>query len=235
MEDQSVKKWVEEVGQYLNTLLESLAGKGQEEEKAEKKQQKKPLTIREIGLPRMFLMLLAGLVLLILTFPDFFANTAQKEPQRDSSVIEEDSKDSVKALTSTELDAYVENAENRLKVLLRKVDGVGEVEVMITVKATGESIPLKDAPYEKSTEELGGDSQRHTEKVQEGTVMVEQQDGTSQPYVVMETVPQIEGVAVIAEGGGSSEVKKEIVEAVQVLFDIQAHKIKVMKMNQSTN
>jgi stage III sporulation protein AG len=44
-------------------------------------------------------------------------------------------------------------------------------------------------------------------------------------------VPEIEGVAVIAQGGGNSEIKKEIVEAVQVLFDIKAHKIKVMKMN----
>ena len=102
------------------------------------------------------------------------------------------------------------------------------------MKSSGESIPLKDTPYEKSSNVSAEEGTKRTEtgeRSEEGTVMVENSDGTTQPYVVRETVPEIEGVAVIAEGGGSSRVKKEIVEAVQVLFDIKAHKIKVMKMN----
>ena len=41
--------------------------------------------------------------------------------------------------------------------------------------------------------------------------------------------PKVEGVLVIAEGAGNSVVKKNISEAVEVLFGIDAHRIKVAK------
>ena len=40
----------------------------------------------------------------------------------------------------------------------------------------------------------------------------------------------IEGVVVIAEGGDNDDIRKDITEIVQALFDIDAHKIKVVKM-----
>ena len=56
-------------------------------------------------------------------------------------------------------------------------------------------------------------------------------DGNTQgePYVSKEISPQIEGVVVIAGGGGDSVVKQNITEAVQVLFGIDTHKIRIMK------
>jgi len=190
--------------------------------------EKKPFSIRQIGLPKLFIMLLAGIVLLILSFPDFFS-TQKKEQQLEQKQPE------VSGMVSGSVDAYVENAENRLRVLLQKIDGAGEVEVMITVKTTGESIPLKDTPYEKSSEYSVDNRQENIkESAEESTVMVEKEDGSKVPYVVAQTVPEIEGVAVIAQGGGNKQVKQEIIGAVQVLFDIQAHKIKVMKMDNSS-
>jgi stage III sporulation protein AG len=43
----------------------------------------------------------------------------------------------------------------------------------------------------------------------------------------------VEGVVVIAEGGGNAVVIKNITEAIQALFDVDTHKIKVMKRNQT--
>ena len=43
--------------------------------------------------------------------------------------------------------------------------------------------------------------------------------------------PEIEGVLIIADGGGNSAVVQNISEAVLALFRLEAHKIKVMKMN----
>lgn len=42
--------------------------------------------------------------------------------------------------------------------------------------------------------------------------------------------PAIEGVIVVAQGAGSGKKEKEIIEAIQALFPIEPHKIKVMKM-----
>ena len=54
-------------------------------------------------------------------------------------------------------------------------------------------------------------------------------DGSSSPYVSKELSPEIEGVVVIAEGGDDAVVVKNITEAVQALFGVEAHKIKIMK------
>lgn len=43
----------------------------------------------------------------------------------------------------------------------------------------------------------------------------------------------VEGVAVVAEGGGNAIVIRNITEVVQALFDVETHKIKVIRGNQS--
>ena len=51
----------------------------------------------------------------------------------------------------------------------------------------------------------------------------------STPYVVKELEPELSGVLVLAEGAESDAVKAEIVEAVEALFGLPAHRIKVIK------
>ena len=41
---------------------------------------------------------------------------------------------------------------------------------------------------------------------------------------------QVEGVTVLAQGGDSPVLKKNITEVIEALFDIEPHKIKVAKM-----
>ena len=48
-----------------------------------------------------------------------------------------------------------------------------------------------------------------------------------------ELEPEVEGVIVIALGCGNASVKQNILEAVQALFPVEAHKIKIMKMEGS--
>ncbi len=45
-----------------------------------------------------------------------------------------------------------------------------------------------------------------------------------------ERMPQVEGVVVACEGGDRASVQAEISAAVQALFDLEPHKIKVCKM-----
>ena len=41
---------------------------------------------------------------------------------------------------------------------------------------------------------------------------------------------KVEGVTVLAQGGDSPVLKKNITEVIEALFDIEPHKIKVAKM-----
>ena len=56
-------------------------------------------------------------------------------------------------------------------------------------------------------------------------------NGEETPYVKQELSPRIEGVLVIADGGDNAIVIENITEAVQALFGVDTHKIKVMKHN----
>ena len=55
------------------------------------------------------------------------------------------------------------------------------------------------------------------------------EDG-KEPFVVQVQSPQVEGVLVVAQGAGSGVIDSEIIAAVEALFPIEPHKIKVMKM-----
>ena len=51
-------------------------------------------------------------------------------------------------------------------------------------------------------------------------------------YVGKEILPTIEGVVVVAEGGGNATIVSQISKVAMALFPIEAHKIIVVKMSQ---
>lgn len=106
---------------------------------------------------------------------------------------------------------------------LKHVEGVGKVKVMITVNSSKEAVVNKDSPYEQSSSE-----KEKIVKEEEQTVLVEE-DGKKVPYVIKEVEPVVEGVVVVAQGGGNDIIKNQIVEAVSVLFHISSYKVKVLK------
>lgn len=133
----------------------------------------------------------------------------------------------------TDWENYRKDIEERLETMLANVEGVGKVQVMVTLADNGELVVEKDVPQTQSTvdesDSNGGNRKTKESTWQESTVYLEQ-NGESVPYVVKEMVPDIEGICVICQGGGDGTVAKNISEAVQALFSIEIHKIKVMKM-----
>ena len=64
---------------------------------------------------------------------------------------------------------------------------------------------------------------------QENTVYQTGRDGSKTPYVTHTLSAKVEGVTVLAQGGDSSILQKNITEVIEALFDIEPHKIKVAK------
>lgn len=200
----------------------------------EKVKEKKKLSIKEIGPAKLVILLMAGIFLLVLSFPDMLSsedsskdNTAKQDYKVKDNTNNTETKD--------ETESYTNELENRLKSVLIKVEGIGNVEVMITLKGSKEKVILKDGPYtQESMNEVdgeGGNRDSSSISKEDTTVLVNGGNGESVPYVIQELEPEVEGIVVIAEGGDSAKIKTEIMEAAQVLFNIPAHKVKVMKMN----
>lgn len=200
----------------------------------EKVKEKKKISIKEIGPARLVILLMAGIFLLVLSFPDMLSskNTTKDNVAKQNNTINDNTHTTV---AEDENDAYVSELENRLKSVLAKVEGIGDVEVMITLKASKEKVILKDTPYtQESMNEVdgeGGNRKSSNINKEDTTVLVNGGNGESMPYVIQELEPEVEGIVVIAEGGNNAKIMTEIMEAAQVLFDVPAHKVKVMKMN----
>lgn len=105
---------------------------------------------------------------------------------------------------------WQQEMERQLQEILEQVEGVGETRVFLTCQSSSRKIVEKD----------------ETE-----TVYEKDAKGTQQPYVASEEYPRVTGVLIVAKGGGNPVVVGNIQAAVEALFQVEPHKIKVMKMN----
>ena len=196
--------------------------------------EKKKITLKEIGPAKLVLILLCGVVLLLLP-------TSDKEKEKDDSlpdITQGDDREGSETQSGNamdgvmDIDEYVKQMEERIEKQLALVEGVGNVKVMITLESTSEKIVLKDENVTKETikeeDAQGGTRDNESMTTSDESVLVG--DGSSYPYTLKENMPYIQGVAVVAQGGGDAKVKQEIIEAIQVLFGVPIHNIKVMKM-----
>jgi len=128
---------------------------------------------------------------------------------------------------------YAAQMEKRLEEILGRMEGVGRVQVMITLESSEELIVEKEAPYSRSatteSDFQGGSRTINQTEMQDNTVY-RTQGNSSEPYVVKTLTPKVQGVVVVAQGAGTGNVNRTIVELVQALFDIEAHKVRVVKM-----
>ncbi|HJC90301.1 MAG TPA: stage III sporulation protein AG [Candidatus Mediterraneibacter excrementigallinarum] len=172
---------------------------------------------------QLIILLLTGILLLVIVVP-LPENADQDSADPVTASAQEGNEDSQK---------YEEYLEKRTEETLRHVEGVGEVEVMITLRSTGQKIVEKDQQSSsQSTEETdsAGGTRSTEESSSDKTSVYEQgTDGSQIPYVTKEISPEVEGVVVIADGGDNAVVVRNITEAVQALFGVEAHKIKIMK------
>ncbi len=86
------------------------------------------------------------------------------------------------------VESYEEELESRVQNILQGVEGVGEVEVMVSL-SSDKVVSMFDE----------------------------------------EPIQEVLGIIISADGGGSSVVKAEISEAMEALFGLPSHKIKVLK------
>jgi len=132
-------------------------------------------------------------------------------------------------------ESYASYLEEKLEGVLGEMEGVGKVKVMITLSDNGQSIVEKDtvdvSNTVKETDSSGGSRDTFSREFTAETVQVENENGTY-PYVGKEILPTIEGIVVVAEGGGNAMVVSQISKAAMALFPIEAHKIIVVKMSQ---
>lgn len=178
---------------------------------------------------RLIIFFLAGVLLLVIGMP---ASETKKTGKQETETLEKTANEESKG---TDTEAYAEYLEKKLAAVLSKVEGVGKTEVMITLESSAEKVIGKDRESESESvqeEDSQGGSRSTAQNKSSETAIYENGDGQQQvPYITKEITPSVSGVIVIAEGGDDAVTVQNIIEAVQALFEIDTHKIKVMKRN----
>lgn len=169
---------------------------------------------------------LVGVLLLVVAMPSGGTGIHLAESEKEDTAQE-------KTEQKYEKEDYAEYLEHKLEQVLGQMEGVGKVSVMVTVADQGEDIIEKDKTEHTSTvtNTDGGSMEMTTEKESGEETVYEESGGEKTPYVSKEILPEIEGVLVVAEGGDSPRIVSDISDAVKALFQVEAHRIKVVKMS----
>lgn len=194
----------------------------------------KKFSLKSLTKKELLLLFLAGVLLIVASVPGLFSKKAPSNSTSTQKKVHNSSTSVTVNKNDSEEEEYIDFYENKLKKLLEKMEGVGKAEVMITLKSSKEQVILKDMPYTQEslneTDSNGGNRISSSSENSEKTVLITNQSGETVPYVTKELNASIEGVVVVAQGGGDGNIAASIVNAVEVLFGVPAHKVQVLRM-----
>ena len=110
--------------------------------------------------------------------------------------------------------AQKDSLEERLGFILGQIQGVGEVQVLLTEFCGPESVYQTDGNDDRSD-----------------TVIISDGNRTESGLVKQVLSPVYQGAIVVCQGGGSASVRLSVMEAVANVTGIPANRITVLKMN----
>lgn len=143
----------------------------------------------------LWLLLLAGLLLLLLPGGGEEGETEQEQGSWNYSL---------------------EETEARLAQTLSKIDGAGEVTVMLTVQDS----PRKVLAEDRDQEERGERSE---------TVVLSRGSSLQETVTVQEVLPRYQGALLVCPGGDDPEVRLKLTEATAALTGLGSDKISISK------
>ena len=168
------------------------------------------------------LLILLAVGLALLLFNSFFGRSREREA----------------ALPQDETAAGPEGAAPEelrcrdLAAVLAQIDGVGEVEIFLTPGSSGrrELVADREQSRRQTTEgdREGGNREIVEETDRQTYVILRDPKGNEMPLVLQEDEPHYRGALVVARGVDDYEVKGRVVEALQVLLGLPAHRITVL-------
>lgn len=125
---------------------------------------------------------------------------------------------------------YSSDLEKRLENILSKIDGVGNVSVLITYSESNTVVPIYNLSTNKSvaeeTDTSGGKRITETEESQKEVI----KDSNSEIVTEKVIMPKIEGAIITAKGVKNSDAKSNIISAVEAVTGLATHKIQVFEM-----
>lgn len=120
--------------------------------------------------------------------------------------------------------------EKKLENILEKINGVGNVSVLLTYSESSSLVPIYNVSQSTSTTEekdTSGGTRTITSEDNKKDVIT---DSSSNIVTEKQIMPKVEGAIVTAQGAKDSNIKSSIISAVEAVTGLANHKIQVFEM-----
>lgn len=131
-----------------------------------------------------------------------------------------------KGVSYTSSMQYCKELEDKLCKVLGNVKGAGNVNVMVTLES-GPELKIATQVDEKTNTTTNSSGTTTSVTIVEEPIIVTQ-NGEEQPLVLMEILPVIKGIVVVAEGAKDVNVRLNLLEAVQALLGLNSSNIQIL-------
>lgn len=151
------------------------------------------------------LVIVLGTVLLLIPF----GKSSKAQTQTASTAVAEQS---------------VEDTEKKMETILSKINGVGELHLMLTPQTGTEQRLAQNTDLSYSGDQSAPDDfDRSSETV------LASQSGDETPVVTQTFYPTWRGALIVCQGGGNAQVKLAVTQAVAALTGLSSDRITVVK------
>lgn len=136
-------------------------------------------------------------------------------------------------ITSSENNSEEYELEKKLEKILKNIKGVGNVSVCMNYSETSTIEAMyNENKKESNTEESDTSGGKRTvqETDSQKEIIYTEDNGEKKPITQKVISPKIEGAIITAEGASNSEIKSNIVQAVEAVTGLATHKIQVFEM-----
>ena len=173
--------------------------------------------------------LVSFLIILIITL--IFINKILKD---DDSTKKTDyvNETGVELASSENVKTSSDELEKKLENILNKVNGVGNVSVLLTYSESGSVIPIYNISQSTSTTEEKDTSGGTRTIVSEDNKKDVITDSSSNIVTEKKVMPKIEGAIITAQGAKDPNIKSNIISAVEAVTGLANHKIQVFEMGE---
>lgn len=167
-------------------------------------------------------------LLIILVVTVVAINFIWKDEEKNTDTGQNDTSKKLASSNETIKINQQDSLEEKLENILSNIAGVGNVDVLITYNETEELIPVYNQQDKKSTTNET-DSQGGTRIVEEVDINKEVIYQNDEIIVQKKVSPKIEGAIITATGANNSQVKTNIIGAVEAATGLAPHKIQVFE------
>lgn len=164
------------------------------------------------------LIALCGVCIVALLVMTFMLDNGEKETSAEKEVTSEQ---------ATKTKNEKKDLEEKLTEILSKINGAGDVDVMITFESSEEIVPAynSNTTTETTKEQDSSGGERTTTSSTENKTLIT--SNSNDPIVLKTSEAEVKGVIVVASGASDPKVKETLYKAVQTSLQISGHQVEI--------